>query len=209
MPPPPCTCPGAQVEQWLTEILEAWRSHLKGPAVEPWDYWYSAAAASRQLLPAIPREAILPISERFYRDLGADLEGLGVIHDLGVRPGKAPLAYTDQVRIARRAHGAWRPAVPRVSANYEQGGLSVLNELIHEDGHAVHEAALRTRPAFYSLDGDLFGEAFADVPAWSSFEPRMAAQISRPFGAGGGIARGAVLESSCWTSPGVCSRSRC
>ena len=47
----------------------------------------------------------------------------------------------------------------------------MLNELIHEDGHAVHEAALRTRPAFYSLGGDLFVEAFADVPAWSSFEP--------------------------------------
>jgi hypothetical protein len=162
---------GAQAEQWLTEILEAWRSHLTGPAIEPWDYWYSAAAASRQLLPAIPREAVLPISERFYRDLGADLQGLGVIHDLDVRPGKAPLAYTDQVRIGRRTDGVWRPAVPRVSANYEQGGLSVLNELIHEDGHAVHEAALRTRPAFYSLGGDLFDEAFADVPAWSSFEP--------------------------------------
>jgi hypothetical protein len=162
---------GGQVEQWLTEVLEAWRSHLRGPAIEPWDYWYSAAGASRQLLPAIPRKALLPISERFYRDLGTDLEALGVIHDLDVRPGKAPLAYTDQVRIGRRTHGVWRPALPRVSANYERGGLSVLNELIHEDGHAVHEAALRTRPAFYSLGGDLFDEAFADVPAWCTFEP--------------------------------------
>lgn len=164
--------PGEQIERWLTAILEAWHSHLKGPAVEPWDYWYSAAAAGRALLPAIPREAALPISKRFYRDLGADLDALGVIHDLGVRPGKAPLAYTDHVRIGRRIGGTWRPAVPRVSANYEQGGLSVIDELIHEDGHAVHEAALRTRPAFYSLGGDLFDEAFADVPAWSSFEPR-------------------------------------
>jgi hypothetical protein len=59
----------------------------------------------------------------------------------------------------------------RVSASYEQGGLFVLNELIHEDGHAVHFAALRTRPAFFSLGDDLFFEAFADVPAWSSSEP--------------------------------------
>ena len=162
---------GGQVEQWLSEILEAWRSHLRGPAIEPWDYWYSAAAASRQLRTSIPREAVLPISERFYRDLGADLSGLGVIHDLEVRPGKAPLAYTDLVRIGRRTHGVWQPAVPRVSANYERGGLFVLNELIHEDGHAVHEAALRTRPAFYSLGGDLFDEAFADVPAWSCYQP--------------------------------------
>jgi hypothetical protein len=163
---------GEQVEQWLTEILEAWRSRLRGPAIEPWDYWYSAAAASRQLRASIPREAVLPISERFYRDLGADLRALGVIHDLDVRPGKAPLAYTDLVRIGRRMHGVWRPAVPRVSANYQRGGLFVLNELIHEDAHAVHEAALRTRPAFYSLGGDLFDEAFADVPAWSSYEPQ-------------------------------------
>jgi oligoendopeptidase F len=113
----------------------------------------------------------LPISERFYRDLGADLQQLGVLHDLDVRPGKAPLAYTDQVRIGRRKDGRWRPAIPRVSANYQQGGMFVLNELIHEDGHAVHEAAARTRPAFYSLGDDLFVEAFADVPAWSSMEP--------------------------------------
>ncbi len=161
----------AQVEQWLEDILAAWRSHCEGPAVEPWDYWYAAAAAGRELAHAIPRDAVLPISERFYRDLGADLQRLGVLHDLQVRPGKAPLAYADHVRIGRRIGGRWRPAVPRVSANYEQGGLSVLTELIHEDGHAVHDAALRTRPAFYSLGDDLFVEAFADVPAWSSLQP--------------------------------------
>jgi hypothetical protein len=160
-----------QVEHWLEEILAAWRQHAAGPAREPWDYWYASAAAARELAHAIPRAAVLPISERFYRDLGADLQRLGVLHDLDVRPGKAPLAYTDQVRIGRRRDGRWRPTIPRVSANYQQGGLSVLNELIHEDGHAVHEAAVRTRPAFYSLGDDLFVEAFADVPAWSSMEP--------------------------------------
>ncbi len=161
----------AQIEQWLRDILTAWRTHLQGPALEPWDYWYAAAAASRELSHLIPRDAVLPLSERFYRDLGANLEELGVLHDLDVRPGKAPLAYTDQVRIGRRIGNRWRPATPRVSANYEQGGLFVLNELIHEDGHAVHEAAVRTRPAFWSLGGDFFDEAFADVPAWSCLEP--------------------------------------
>jgi len=161
----------AQIEDWLREILAAWRAHSRGPAVEPWDYWYAAASASRELKHAIPRGSVQPLSERFYRDLGADLLKLGVRHDLDVRPGKAPLAYTDYIRIGRRIGGRWRPAIPRVSALYEQGGLFVLNELIHEDGHAVHEAALRTRPAFYSLGGDLFDEAFADVPAWSVLEP--------------------------------------
>jgi hypothetical protein len=160
-----------EIEGWLRDVLTAWRSHSQGPALEPWDYWYAAASASRELAPAIPRAAVLPISERFYRDLGADLERLGVRHDLDIRPGKAPLAYTDHIRIGRRIGNRWRPSIPRVSANYEQGGLFVLNELIHEDGHAVHDAALRTRPAFYSLGDDLFDEAFADVPAWSALEP--------------------------------------
>ncbi len=48
----------------------------------------------------------------------------------------------------------------------------MLDELVHEDGHAVHYAALRTRPAFFSLGDDLFCEAFADVPAWSTAEPQ-------------------------------------
>jgi hypothetical protein len=161
----------AQIERWLEDVLEAWRSHTHGAALEPWDYWYASASASRQLAHTIARDAVLPISERYYRDLGADLRRLGVLHDLDVRPGKAPLAYTDIVRIGRRIDGRWRPAIARVSANYQQGGLFVLNELIHEDGHAVHYAAVRTRPAFYSLGDDLFFEAFADVPAWSSMEP--------------------------------------
>ncbi len=160
-----------QVEQWLVLILEKWRARSQGPALEPWDYWYASAGASRALSPCIARDSVLPIAKRFYRDLGADLDLLGVRHDLDIRPGKAPLAYTDQISIGRRVGGAWRPMQARVSANYEQGGLFVLNELIHEDGHAVHYAALRTRPAYFSLGDDLFFEAFADVPAWSSSEP--------------------------------------
>ena len=160
-----------QVEQWLVRMLEAWRARSRGPALEPWDYWYASADASRALSPAISRQSVLITAKRFYRDLGADLDQLGVRHDLDIRPGKAPLAYTDQIRIGRRIDTAWRPMQARVSGNYEQGGLFVLNELIHEDGHAVHFAALRTRPAFFSLGDDLFFEAFADVPAWSSSEP--------------------------------------
>jgi hypothetical protein len=160
-----------QVEQWLVLMLEAWQARSTGPALEPWDYWYASAGASRELSPAISRESVLPTAKRFYRDLGADLDQLAIRHDLDIRPGKAPLAYTDQIRIGRRIGYTWRPMQARVSANYEQGGLFVLNELIHEDGHAVHFAALRTRPAFFSLGDDLFFEAFADVPAWSSSEP--------------------------------------
>lgn len=160
-----------EVEQWLVQVLEAWHARSRAPALEPWDYWYASASASRELSTAISRESVLATAKRFYRDLGADLDRLGVQHDLDIRPGKAPLAYTDQIRIGRRTGKTWRPALARVSGNYEQGGLFVLNELIHEDGHAVHFAALRTRPAFFSLGDDLYFEAFADVPAWSSSEP--------------------------------------
>lgn len=160
-----------EVEQWLLQVLQAWRARCVGPPLEPWNYWYASASASRELASAIPRDSILATSKRFYRDLGADLDALEVRHDLEVRPGKSPLAYTDQIRIGRRIGTTWRPTLARVSGNYEQGGLFVLNELIHEDGHAVHYAAVRTRPAFFSLGDDVFFEAFADVPAWSSSEP--------------------------------------
>jgi hypothetical protein len=160
-----------QVEQDLLRILEAWREQDHGAPIEPWDYWYRWAPAGRELADRIPRNAVLAIAKRFYRDLGADLDRLGVLHDLEVRTGKTPYAYADHVRIGRRVGAAWRPAIPRVSANYETGGLFVVNELVHEDGHAVHDAALRVRPAFYSLGDDLFLEAVADVPAWSTAEP--------------------------------------
>ena len=159
------------VEQWLVRVLEAWRARSGGAALEPWDYWYASAGASRALASAIPRDSILTTAKRFYRDLGADLDALGVRHDLDVRPGKSPLAYTEQISIGRQVGNTWRPTLARVSGNYEQGGLFVLNELIHEDGHAVHYSAVHTRPAFFSLGDDVFFEAFADVPAWSSSEP--------------------------------------
>jgi len=89
-----------------------------------------------------------------------------------VRPGKAPLAYADFVRTGRWQGGAWREAIARVSANVEHGGLFVLNEIVHEDGHAVHMEAVRTRPAFFDLGDDLYLEAFADVTSWNVADPR-------------------------------------
>src|SRR5262249_37070069 len=45
------------------------------------------------------------------------------------------------------------------------------NELVHENGHVVNFAAIRNRPAFMDWPGALLGEAFADVPSWSTYEP--------------------------------------
>lgn len=160
-----------EVERWLVAVLERWRLATPGPALEPWDYWHAHTAASRTLDADIGPERIPELTRRYYRDLGADLDALGVQHDLAVRPGKAPLAYADFVRIGRTVDGRWRPAIARVSANVEHGGLFVLNEIVHEDGHAAHMMAVRTRPAYFDLGDTLLVEAFADVPSWSVAEP--------------------------------------
>jgi hypothetical protein len=159
------------VEKWLVQILDAWRKANDGEPMEPWDYRYRGGATERELGETIAREAMQPINERFYRDLGAQFGKWNVIYDLDPRPGKAPLAYTDYVKRGRMRDGKWDPTLVRVSGNYAHGGLGLINELVHENGHVVHMMALRTRPAFMDLGDPLFYEAFADVPSWSTYEP--------------------------------------
>jgi hypothetical protein len=161
----------AEVEKWLEQILDAWRVSVSDDAVEPWDFRFNAGRADRQLASVIPRDSLVPINETYYHDIGADLKHLGILYDLDPRPGKAPLAYSDFVTHGRYVKGAWQPTVARVSANYDGGGLGLLNELVHENGHAVHMMALRARPAFMDLGDNLFVEAFADVTSWDTFEP--------------------------------------
>jgi hypothetical protein len=139
--------------------------------VEPWDFRFQTGEADRLLGTYIPRESLQPINQRYYRDLGADLEQMGTLYDLAPRPEKAALAYTEFVTHGRMVNGAWKPTVARVSAPYERGGLFVLNELVHENGHVVNITAIRSRPAFVDWPSDLFTEAFADVPSWSTYEP--------------------------------------
>ena len=161
----------AEVERWLVQILDAWRESTGLVMVEPWDFRFQAAQADRLLGRYIPRESLQAINQRYYRDLGADLEQMGTLYDLAPRPQKAALAYTEFVTHGRMVNGSWRPTVARVSAPYERGGLFVLNELVHENGHVVNITAIRNRPAFVDWPSDLFAEAFADVPAWSTYEP--------------------------------------
>jgi len=163
----------AETERWLERILEAWRQVgvATDTQMEPWDYRYEGGRAERELGEAIAREALQPLNQRYYADLGLDLAQCGVIYDLDPRTGKAPLAYTDYVRRGRMINGTWQPTVVRVSASYGRGGLGPLNELVHENGHVVHMMALRTRPAFMDLGDPIFFEAFADVPSWSVYEP--------------------------------------
>lgn len=161
----------ADVESWLVRILDAWRESTGDDMVEPWDFFFQAGKANRLLKTYIPRESLQPISDRYYRDLGADLEKMGTLYDLAPRPKKAALAYTEFVIHGRMVNGAWRPTIARVSAQYERGGLFALNELVHESGHVVNITAIRNRPAFVDWPSNLFTEAFADVPSWSTYEP--------------------------------------
>lgn len=160
-----------EVEHWLEQLLDAWRRVSGDQPIEPWDFWYGAGETDRRLASAIPREALQPLNERYYHDLGADLKQLGILYDLDPRPGKAPITYTDFVTHGRMVDGVWHRSVMRVSANYESGGMGVLNEFVHENGHAIHGAAIKTRPAFMDMGDALFVEAFADVTSWSVYEP--------------------------------------
>ncbi|HEX5461468.1 MAG TPA: M3 family metallopeptidase [Steroidobacteraceae bacterium] len=158
------------LEAALVQTLAAWRRSAVTGTIEPWDYWFRYAAASRTLDPLVPRAKLKGITERFYGDLGADPRRLGVVYDLEPRAGKPPSAYTDFIRIGRPRRGVWRPAQVRVCASESTGGLFILDELVHESGHAVHLMAIRARPAYFWPDLFL-AEAFANVPAWSIDEP--------------------------------------
>ena len=159
------------VERWLVGALKTWSAVTRGPDIEPWDYWYQHTAVTQPLDQRLKPEDVATLSSRYFQDLGADLSAMGILHDLASRPGKAPLAYTDYVQIGQLIDGIWQPARVRVSATVEKGGLYIANEIIHEDGHAVHMMALRTRPAFFDLGDAVFYEAFADVPSWSVASP--------------------------------------
>jgi oligoendopeptidase F len=71
------------------------------------------------------------------------------------------------------ATGSWTPRPPWVFATYEEGGIGNLFELLHESGHALHNAAVRTRPAFldWTLADTGFLEGTAEVLGWDASEP--------------------------------------
>ncbi len=159
------------VERWLVQILEAWRDATGPEMVEPWDYRYAVGEANRKLASSFPGGDIVTVDHRFYADLGVDLDALGVVYDIKSRPDKSPLAYTDFLKRGKYVDGEWQKTIAFVVGRYEDGDLGSLNELVHENGHAVHISAIRNRPAYTDWTDTLFTEAFADVPSWSVYEP--------------------------------------
>ena len=161
------------VEAWLEQLLETWRATLPDSQVEPWNLWYAMGGASRRLSPRIPRDSLLALSARYYRSLGADLAVLRVRGDLAPRRGKDPVTFTTFGGRPGWVHGAWDPGEPWIFASYDVGGFDNLTELLHETGHAIHIAGIRTRPAFSDWpDADLFTEAIADLADGAAYDGR-------------------------------------
>lgn len=161
------------LDRWLIQALERWRALLPDTLLEPWDWYYVMGEASRRLSPRVPDVTGLSrVNQDYYQHLGADPRRLNVRYDLLARPGKYPVAYTDFGRHTRWVGGHLLASEPWVFTNYLSGGFDNLAELLHETGHAIHIAAIRTRPAFNDWpDNDTFTEALADLPAMELFEP--------------------------------------
>ncbi len=170
------------VETWATTILAAWRSAVVEPArrageppVEPWDWWWWAGAAHRALSGALGLDAVVDINRRVYAALGADLDELNIRLDVTARSNRAPIPIAFAMFGARPrqlADGRWTPGHPVVLTTLADGGLTEFEELVHETGHAVHIAAIRTRPAFADWpDADAYTEALADLVALEVWEP--------------------------------------
>jgi hypothetical protein len=164
--------PPDSLEPWLVAILTTWREAGPDSLVEPWNWFYTNGGTSRALGPRISREQLTQLNQRVYRSLGADPVRLRVQYDLDPRDGKTPVAFTTFGARPRFMNGSWRAGEPWVFATYRTGGLDNLNEILHETGHAVHIAAIRTRPAFADWpDSDPFTEAVADLIALDVYEP--------------------------------------
>jgi hypothetical protein len=159
-------------EVTLVGILSAWRERLPSALVEPWDWYYQNDAVSRRLSPRVALADLPAINDRYFSAMGAPPRDLGIRYDLAPRPGKSPVAFTQFGGVARRSRGGPIGSEPSVFATYRQGGFGNLVELLHETGHAIHIAAIDTRPAFADWpDSDPFTEGLADVPALEAYDP--------------------------------------
>jgi hypothetical protein len=164
--------PPDSLEPWLQAMLDSWRRANPDSLLEPWDWYYMVGAASRALSPRISSSRLSQLNTAVYRSLGADVGQLRIHYDLETREGKTPVAYTTFGARPRFINGHWRAGQPWVFATYRTGGLDNLGELLHETGHAIHIAAIRTRPAFADWpDSDPFTEAVADFVALEVTEP--------------------------------------
>jgi hypothetical protein len=170
--------PAGSLEGALWEILAAWRAVIGPARLEPWDFRYAVGAAARRLDGLVPADQFLDLNGRYLAALGADPVGLGLTYDVLPRPGRplVPVAFTLGMgawTAGQPLEGPWTPRPPWVFATYAEGGIGNFLELLHESGHAVHMAAIRTRPAFLDFPevSAAYLEGTADVLGWDVDEP--------------------------------------
>ncbi len=160
------------VERWLVAVLEAWRDATAGAEVEPWDFRFVAGAAARRLSSRLPVERIVEVNHAYFTALGANPDSLRIRFDLDARPGKTAVAFTTFGARPRLKSQGWTTGEPWVFATYSTGGLGNLGELLHETGHGIHIAAIRTRPAYADWpESNTWTEALADIVALDAYEP--------------------------------------
>ena len=167
----------ASVEAMLRSVLRAFREVATGPSlVEPWDYRYVVGSLGRRLDELVPRDRLLEINAAHLTSLGADPARLGIDYDLFPRPGRPDIsvAFTFALELPPRLPaGGFGAARAQVFATYEIGGLGNLEELLHESGHALQDAAIRVRPLLAASPSShgAYWEAFADVLGRDAVEP--------------------------------------
>ncbi len=171
-----------EIAEWSIAALDAWKAAVVDPArdrgeppMEPWDWWWRAGDAQRAI-GVIGLDRAVAVNRAYFASLGADLGELDVRLDLTARPGRppVPVAFTTfGGRPRQRSDGSWSPGAPLILESLTDGGFGELAELVHETGHAIHIAGIRTRPAYTDWpDSDALTEALADVPAYDLAEPR-------------------------------------
>ncbi|MFM7273229.1 MAG: hypothetical protein ACKO4A_05140, partial [Gammaproteobacteria bacterium] len=74
------------LEDWLLQILEAWRALPPGGELAPWDYEYAGNPVERRLGGRVAPDQLRRINDAFHAILGADPFALGIRYDIERRP---------------------------------------------------------------------------------------------------------------------------
>jgi hypothetical protein len=166
------------LEGMLHEILAAWRAVVGPGRIQPWDYRYVTGAAARRLDRLVPADRLQAVNDDYLAALGADPRDLGISYDILPRHDRPPVPVAFTIGMGAWAAdqpsaGPWTPRPPCVFATYAEGSIGNLLELLHESGHALHMAAIRTRPAFLDFPeaSAAYLEGTADVLGWDVDEP--------------------------------------
>jgi hypothetical protein len=170
--------PAGALEGMLHEILAAWRSVVGPGRIEPWEHWYVVGAAARRLGHLVPANRLQALNDAYLASLGAHPRDLGISYDILPRTGRPPIPVAFTLGMGAWAAdqppaAPWTPRPPWVFATYAEGSLGNLLELLHESGHALHMAAIRTRPAYLDFPeaSAAYLEGTADVLGWDVDEP--------------------------------------